>query len=254
MFWFKPKEIVVDCFTPLESVYSCYPIENSIKFYPQEIKNIESYYKTIHPETKIEMTQSTIKRCIGITEYYKSGFIIPMWTDFISQPKTASRGETAIGLITSPFTFQSHPQEQYRPTGMFKDHFQIKLMSPWRFQEKTGVSFSWNQPTWNLYKNITDVVVVPAVTNFKHQTGTHINVFINKNSDPFTIEGGTPMVHLIPLSDKRIKIKNHLISLEEFDKKGIPEEFSRILPNRYTRYQKASNKDKTSKCPFGFGK
>jgi hypothetical protein len=255
IFLFKKKKIVVDCFTPFKSVYEGYPIQNSMNFFPKEISKIKSFYTEKHPQTNIDMQMPTIKRCVGIIDYYKTGFIIPMWTDFIGQPRTAAEGSTSIGLITSPFSFAPHPHWQYKDTGMFDTHFHIKLDSPWNIKENSGVRFTWNPCTWNLHSHSKNFIVPPAVISFDVQCGTHINMFIDKTSDKFTLYAGTPMVHLVPLSDQEVDIKCHLVDVEEYLTYGIPQEFSRILPNRYARYKTiVKNKQNKKGCPFGFGK
>jgi hypothetical protein len=253
MFFFKKKKIVVDCFTPLEAVHTLYPIAKSIDFYPTEFSKINSYFSFPDPQTRVQLRASTIKRCVGIVDYYKEGFIIPLWTDFICQPRTSP----TVGMMTHPFKFGPHADESWKPTGMFSDYIHIKLMSPWQVREKSGVTFTWNACTWNLHKHSKNFIVVPAALSFDVQTQTNINMFVDKNSDPFTISGGTPMIHLVPISDAEVELKTHLVSPEEYDKVGIPFDFDQLIPNRYNRYRnllKNRQEKQQKKCPFGFGK
>ena len=251
MFWFKKKEIVVDCFTTLRSVYELYKPNLSIKFFPNEIKSISNYYTETDATTKIEYEAATIRKCIGLIDYYKSGFILPMWTDFIAQPKSGIKNETAVAMVSHPFFYNSHSRNQY--PGLFEDYIHIKLSSPWLLREKTGVKFSWNSPTWNLHKHIRNFTVVPAVVSYNYQAQTNVNLFIDKNSDNFTIKSGTPLVHLIPISEHNVVLKHHLVDEKENSKIGIPDDFAQLRPERYTRWIKESTKNKT-KCPFGFEK
>ncbi len=254
LFFFKKSKIVVDCFTNLRGVYEVYPIKNSMEFYPSEFSKIGSYYTNEDPNLKIRTQVSTIKRCVGIIDYYKTGFIMPMWSDFICQPQSCINGESVLGAMSMPFTYGPHPPEQYQGTGIFSDYFHIKFDSPWYLREKTGVKFTWNQPTWNLSKYSNNFIVVPGTVSYDIQASTHLNMFINKKSEDFTIMAGTPMVHFAPQTDKEVVIKNHLVTTDELLKVGMPKDFNWLLPNRYTRYKNLMKNKNKGKCPFGFGK
>ena len=251
MFWFKRKEIVVDAFTTHRSVYELYKPDRTIKFFPEEIKAIPNYYEEVDESTKITRTKGTIRKCIGLIYYYKTGFIIPMWTDFICQPKTAMTKETAIAMVQMPFYYNTHDRKQY--PGMFQDYIHVKLTSPWLFREKTGVKFMWNSPIWNLHNHLKHFTVVPAVISFNYQCQTNVNIFIDKNSENFTIESGTPIAHITPITEHMVTIKHHLVDEKEYSKIGIPDDFSTLRPERYSRWVKENQKSE-NKCPFGFGK
>jgi hypothetical protein len=254
MFWFKRKEIVVDCFTTHRSVYELYKPHNSIKYFPSDIKTLPKNLKYIDESTKIETDATTIRSCIGIIEHYKTGIILPMWTDFICQPKTSVAGETTIGLMGFPFSFITHPKSQY--PGLYEDHIHVKFASPWLFKEKTGIKFLWNAATWNLSNHWKNFLVLPGTVSYDIQCQTNVNIFIDKNSENFKLKAGTPLAHIVPLTDKKIKLKTHLISYEENQKLSIPDDFM-MGPGgkRYLRYisdLKHETARDNKKCPFGF--
>ena len=223
MFWFKRKTIVVDCFTIHRSVYDLYKIRPAIKYFPDETKSLSNYYDQIDQSTKITHQVATIRKCIGLIDLYKEGFIMPMWTDFLAQPKSGSDGSTAVAMVGLPFQYQMHDRKQYGD--IFKDYIHVKLEGPWRLKEKTGVKFLWNSPTWNIHKHVQNFTVVPGMVSYNYQSQTNVNMFLNKNIDNFMIESGTPLVHMVPVTDKVVKLKHHLVSQEEFSKIGIPDEF-----------------------------
>jgi hypothetical protein len=249
MFFFKKSKIIVDAFTTNRSVYELYKPENSINFFPKEVKALKNYYDEVDSSTKITRLQSTIRKCVGLIDYYKIGFILPMWTDFICQPQSAIRNETAIGMVNLPFYYNSHDKKQYH--GMFDDYIHVKLASPWQFKEKTDVKFMWTSPTWNLHNHLKNFNVVPAAISFKYQSETNVNIFINKTSENFTISAGTPLVHLSPVTEKSVVIKHHLVDEIDLKKIGIPLDFTNIIPERYNRWVTQSKKHER-KCPFGF--
>ena len=70
------------------------------------------------------------------------------------------------------------------------------------------------------------------------------------------VNAGQPMVHSIPLSDRELDIKNHLISNDEFDKRLMKFTSTFSFQKRYLQSKKIiENREKEEKkCPFGFGK
>ena len=253
MFWFKRKEIVVDCFTPLQSVYELYKIQPAMKFFPEEFKNLPNYLDEIDPTTKIKYQTGTIRKCIGLQDLYKQGFITPMWTNLISEPKNSILNKTAVAMIGQPYGFEMHPKRQY--AGVFEDYLHIKLKGVWKLKESTGVKFMIQGPVWNLHNHHKNFVVVPGIVSYNYMSQTNVNLFINKNSDDFCIDSGTPLIHTIPLTDNKVTIRTHLIDDKEYSKIGIPDDFDFIKPERYLRWVKQKEKqEQESKCPFGFGK
>ena len=94
----------------------------------------------------------------------------------------------------------------------------MKLITPWRIKEKTGVNFMFTNTFWH---NNTSTYTVPnGVVNYKYQTTASVNMVVNKNVFPnkFEIKAGEPLAHVIPMSDKQLKIKLHLVTVEEYAK------------------------------------
>lgn len=251
MFWFKKKEVVVDCFTPLQSVYELFKIQPAIKYFPEEFKSLPNYIDEVDDSTKIKFQSATIRKCIGLQDLYKQGFILPMWTNLIAEPKNAQSNSSAVALVSSPYRFEMHPKQQY--AGVFEDYFHIKLTGVWKLKEKQGIKFLWQSPSWNLHKHHKHFIIPPGVVSYDYQSQTNVNLFIHKDSDDFSIDSGTPLVHITPLSEKNIKVKHHLVSDTEYSKIGIPDDFDFLKPERYLRWIKQKQAQQ-SKCPFGFSK
>jgi hypothetical protein len=63
-----------------------------------------------------------------------------------------------------------------------------------------------------------DLTILPATVNYKFQHATEINFFIvnQLQSKKINISPLTPLAILHPLTERKIKIKNHLVSKEEW--------------------------------------
>jgi hypothetical protein len=92
---------------------------------------------------------------------------------------------------------------------------------------------------------------------------SNLNIFFHKNTERFTLSAGTPLVHLIPVSEKDVEIKCHQVSYQDWSKMvpypiDVPTISDGTKINRLHKDQKrAEELDKLEtkgKCPFGFSK
>jgi hypothetical protein len=249
-FFLKQKPIVIDAFTYKEEVHDLYAPELSSRFVPKWWKDLESTY-SMDPSFP-QIKHATAKRCIGIIESYKNGFMIPLWSDVaINLTRDNEQRSYRYMFADQVSNAVHHHSIQY---GNFIDADRIqhlKLGSPWKLREKSGVKFSLNQPTWNLGNHMADFSVIPGVTDFKYQDSTNIQMMFyypeSNGTKQLLIEAGTPMYHVIPLSDRPIKIVKHLVSKEEWESSGN----SAIKFNNSYKVRKTRMDNQESKCPFG---
>jgi hypothetical protein len=88
------------------------------------------------------------------------------------------------------------------------------------------------------------------VIDFKYQHSSNIN-FIAPRGRRFEMFAGQPLAHIIPLSDKNIEIKTHVIMNNDLE--GL-----KLLNNNYPFFNRSHRKMKKiidgqeakSKCPF----
>jgi hypothetical protein len=245
IFFFKQKEIIVDCFTPHDRIYEYYRPMPAAAFIPEEWKLLPKTIETrVSEYSNATVPRATLKKCKGFTNLFSSGFILQLWTDILFD----TNPQDMIKMSPVNFIFFSeHPAFQ-KWEELYKGYKHVKISSPWQLQEKSGVRFTWNRCDWHNTDNADKMHIISAVTDFKYQSGTQINMFI-KDKSVVKLTAGQPMVHLIPMSDKKVKLKYHLISHQEFDQRfsytpkftGQYKETKRVLDNK-------------NKCPFGFGK
>lgn len=237
IFIFKRKKIILDCFTYRESVLNYYPISKASKFLPEWWKNTPKNFEDDF------INLSTIKKCDGIINNFRNGFIMPLWCDL-------SIGIND-GLVKWQFAdFQteatSHHTKQWETFVSPKDAFHLKIITPWRFKTKSNINFLTTNPFWNneLFKNYE---IATGAHGFKYNYQSNINMFLNLKSQRIFINQNTPLVHYYALTDNEVEIKNHLISFDEFSNitsvfvfQGIVKKTKKILDL------------KEKKCPFNF--
>jgi hypothetical protein len=242
-FFFKSSTIDIDCFTPDEIVFHNFRPDRANKFVPEEWKKLPAdlILKANHnPKSKLTVQHHTLKKCVGFTDLYTQGFIIPSWADF--QLEMMEDGRHSIANHTTSEVngmFDQHQRNQFGDE-IYPNCGHIKLVSKWWFKEKTSVKFTWNSCAWSNTSELENFYILPGVVDFKYQSGTHINAFQRKGTI-VKFNGGDPLVHLIPISDKKIKLHYHHLDMKEYNDMMEREKVSLMF--KKPREVKA-------KCPF----
>lgn len=175
------------------------PLDNrlteDIKPYPAGGKNLPEWFR--------HSPKDGIRRCAGVEDFLSLGFIIPAWTNFSFYPRPDLGGwEVEIGqlefaprqFISDPFpraTTGSCPMTDNRK---IQDSPYPKLVNPYSIITAPGWSCIINGIVHEPNPNY-DVVTGIVNTDYYH----HVNIVLNlTNDDPFTIEYGEPLAHIIP--------------------------------------------------------
>jgi hypothetical protein len=244
LFFFKEKKVVVDAFCSEETAhaYDYAPIDYADQFYPEWWKKLG---KTEFDFTQLERKIETMKLCAGFLDHYSRGLIIPMWSELAIK--------TFNGLYSYQYSDRTskadhHANEQRK--GFYDDHINIKLISPWLLRSEKNVSFTFLPAFWNNAK-APDYQVATGTTNFYYQFGTHINLLI-KDHKEFIIPFNHPMVHLMPLTERKVELRRHLISPAEFERERHKmKEISFVgAYHKLKKHRELMEEKQASKCPF----
>jgi len=226
-FYIKPGVIHLDCFTQDARVYRFYPIKESINFLPECLS-------------------------LGVTEYHKNSVSIPMWSDLIIDVKGKNLGyrwKFADGKTELTY----HDEAQFKNFIDISLYAHAKIKTPWRIKTKKSLKWAWTYPVYN-YDTPDEIIVLSAVVDFKYTHGTDVNIMVNKSvAREIFVKEGVPLVNLMPMTNKRIKIHNHLVSAEEYTSIS----YVGNLESRFFGRHRKNIKDidqMAAKCPFGFGK
>lgn len=256
-FFHRTPKLHVDCFTSDVNVYENTPIVRASKTIPDWWKELDTYKPDFTEEEDRpdlpppipfhlrEMSKTTAKDCYAIIEFYKKGLVIESWTDMklVSNPNH-------LHYIKSYGTEPERHERRQIGRG-FPNHHHLKLVSPWLFKEKTGVQFVWVGASWALHN--TDINVLPGVINFNVNNSTNINFVVPKRDAEYSINLGTPLCHIIPLSEKKLTFKNHLVSREEYNNIFTHSPNISFFGWKKVVEIRKRNQEREGKCPFGFG-
>ena len=240
----RPK-IVVDAFTDKDNINTVAPITSAAERLPSWWRDLPKQYP--HENSFVQgINHPTIRRCPAVTKVFTNGLVIPLWADIIIETGAdggirwqwsdyirVSDDDTANGI-------GHHPVEQYGPN--FSDLIHLKLISPCVLKEKTGVDFYFTAPYWsNTDLMRSSIHICPGIINYKYTSATHVNMFMPKRDCRTTMRCGDPTVLLIPMTDKEVIVKTHVISQSEHRAMALRTVFKNSFFNNYSRRVKAEN-------------
>jgi hypothetical protein len=236
MFFFKRQEIILDCFTNDKTVLDFAPIQEASNYYP-------SWFYTMPKEFESGIHKSaTLKKCSGFIDYYKNGIIMPLWCDLAISIENknykwnfANTSSTAIVHNSKQWEYFVDPNEVGH----------LKLNAPWKIKCNKEINFLFKKPYWNS-NPFNDINIVEGIVEFKYQNTANINLLLKLNQyKEILLKYNDPLLNIIPLTEKKIKIKNHLIEFKEFQ--DMTDEITFV--NNY-RIRKKILQNKEKKCPF----
>jgi len=239
-FFIKKSKIIIDCFTDNLNAAEYFPIKESNNFYPDWWKNL-SKTNVVQEPSGIEVAKSTMKSCDGFIALFQKGFMIPLWSDLVVETQSNGFRYTFADELSG---MGSHDYDQMSTEFMSYVHF--KILSPWYLKETKGVQFLFTQPSYNQIKTLVDWHILPGVVDFKYQHATNIN-FIAPRGKRIHLNAGHPVAHLIPLSDKDVDLRIHIIDPTNIEDLKIKNNYYPFFRGSYKKIKKIVD-EKT--CPF----
>jgi len=211
LFFIREKDIYLDCFTCIPHVYDYAKISHGRNYKPNWLKDT--------PKLRND-EQQTIKNCTALLQFYEKGIVIPSWCELeLTIGDKKDRYWSWESSSDTLSTDNSHDSNQFEKFAKGRGN-NIKINSPWRFKTKKDIKFVWSQPTWSMRDTLFNFSILPGVLEFRKQHATHINLFIeHKDEQQFCkIPSLEPLAMLHPLTEKKIIIKNHLVSEKEMQR------------------------------------
>lgn len=245
IFFNRTSTLTLDCFTPEPNVMQYTPIVETKKTFPEWWRDLPvkkpnfNYEFNEYPRGFLNM-----KNCYGFVEFMKKGAVLESWADFTLRTDK----EELKYYFSNGIPPQQHFHEQMGKG--FNNYHHLKLNSPWAFRENTGTQFLVMGSEWHM--DDLDFKIMPGLVNFKINVEANVNCLFTKTNAEYIIRVGHPLLHFIPLSDKNLEIRNHLVSQDEFI---AIRNFSRTSFFGWRGLQKliTRNEERNKKCPFGFG-
>ena len=240
---FKRSKITIDSFTYHPGIVDQFPIAKASEFYPQWWKTLPKELPAITRDG-VPFPMATMKTCEGFIRNYYNSFILPMWSD--------------LSLITradGTWTYL-YSATEYMPTIVEHDgathdnalskYLALKILTPWLMQEKSGIKFHLTSPVWSNVNKINEFTTLPGTVDFKHQNTINNIMLLNKRRNEIHWESGDAFMHVIPLTEKDVTVKCHLVTKQEYDDLYLAKMYRSSFVSTYMK--------KKSRCPFHGGK
>lgn len=210
LFKFPQKKIVLDCFTTYEHILETAPIVPAMKLIPDWWKELPNGYRD--NEGRI---LPTMRSCVGMVDYYKKSIVMPLWSDLLIKVRSATDYNWAFSDEFSEASY--HPLEK-QAAGFLANYAHIKLESPWRLKCKEDIQWIWSHPAYSFSDNH-HTVSLPGIVSYKKQHGTNVNILIHAEKEKeIFIPQGQPLIHMTPMSDRKIEIVRHLVNEREYSR------------------------------------
>ena len=228
LFKFINPSVTIDILSFRKEDLDLYPIDFTKKFIPNWFKEAPSNVS----DNPVPM--SSLKKCVGIQDLFGSGITIPNWSDAVVYKKL-DKNEINISFADGKTLVDFHPSKQWKYYLDEDNHFHFKIVPPWQIRSSKNIKFLFTGFHWGLNPFLLHIPT--AIVRFKYQNSCNINGFIKPNSfEKIILNAGKPLVQLIPLTEKKIKINYNLVSVEEFNRNT--EKLSLYFHNRYKRLEK----------------
>lgn len=228
--WLRNKlagPVYVDCYTDRKDVYDYAKIQPATRFYPNWWKRLKNKFGVDDEQNPgLEARYAgSMRHCMGFTELFRAAFCIPLWSDL----------RITVGPVGSNFhrwlfadkqSAAGVHSEKQRGDFLPNSHFQhLKLQTPWLLKCSEEVKFVFLDPSWTWGNEITDLIIPPGIIEFKYQAATNINMLIPRDAalpKMFDLKYGTPLAFLVPMTERRVILRHHLVSREKFALLGKP--------------------------------
>ena len=211
LFFFKQKPIEITAILPAEYniVNELNPIKPAKECFPSWWKNTASSKFN----WDLFKARVSVKSCPGIGLSLQRGFILHQWSDLAIE----TLGEDWRWLYSDKKTTLSHHSNLQAPE-FYSDHHIFKIECPWRIISPVDIFVQFPVYLFNTPPPyVTPSGFVPPLNN-----SAQINPFLmfkkSSQGQQCMIKQGTPLLQIIPFTDKKVKIKCEVVTKEEYIK------------------------------------
>lgn len=248
----QKKAVKLNLYTDRPGVFALAQPLDARKFLPEWWKAIPSSY---FDQDKPLIPNTTMKKCAGFIDLYRHGFIIPLWCDLNITIGKKGTADYAYQFSDRVSSMSVHPVKQRGNFLPDTEWQHLKLLVPWYAKCDEEVSFMYCGADYNM-ESADRWTVAQGIVEYKYQFSLNANLFFQRRDEAYTIQipAGTPIAHVIPLSERPLEIAHHLVTPFEIDKVTFgdhtPSFVGRYAQRRSMLKQQEANKKPAGKCPF----
>lgn len=188
-----------------------------------------------------------MRHCAGFVDLFAKSVVLPMWSDFRVAISPEGVNEFKYEFANGYSEAQVHVQSHRGTYLQDKKYLQMKLLSPWALHTKEEVYWTMFQASYNEDDPL-ETCILPGMLEFKNLHNLNVQFAVKRKkfeSEIVTIPCGRPLVHLVPMTEKKVDVRIHQVSFEEFTHKRVTPPFFSL------GYKKAEAlRQRNSNCPF----
>lgn len=232
MFWFcKKKPITLTFYTTDETVFNSAKPQRASRFVPSWVHALPT--KLLREDGITP--NSTVRNCPGLMDLYQSGFIVPLWSDVNIKMEDSGY---QYQFADQRSTIETHSATQFSTSPFAETHINLKFINPWWIFSDSAVKLLYIAPTWNDMGS-EDMLLVPGIMSpNKCLLPLNVNFLAKKKSSFYELEFGSPLVHIVPLSEKPIVLKHELVTQEEIKSLLARRPMFNMFSHRFRRAEK----------------
>jgi hypothetical protein len=213
MFLFKKSKLVLDLIISEENIqtYNLFPAVETRRITPSWFKTCpKSGFNWFKFEPEL-----TVRGCPGILNYINSGFVTPLWSDVNIRTSPEQIEWYAAGQ--RPNFFQYHETLIQSP-GFYNDQFILNTINPWKIKKrKQNIKIMSVVAQYHHTKSL-PYIPIQGITDTEMNRDLNFFIAFLRTNATYELKAGDIFIQYIPLSDKKVSIKNHVVSTQEFRK------------------------------------
>ncbi len=217
MFKRNKKVTIVDCYTYRADVFNYFPMSPASEYVPEWFKTLPApkWDSMLRGDRVSE--QNNIKNCPVIMQYFKRGFVLPLWSDLEIEVGEKGTDHYQWQYSDCRSAITSHSNHQL-PPNLLGDYIHLKLESPWMLKCEQGIDFLCTELEWSFNNIPSSMHLLKGVLDFRTNAATNVNMFIKREDkvQNILLKAGTPLLHYVPLVETKINMKTHLVTTEQY--------------------------------------
>ena len=236
------KKIIVNAYTNRQEIFEYSKLKPSSEFVPSWWKDLPSKPELVNTPEYLGY-KLNMRGCPGFVDLYKLGYMLPLWSDLLVE--VGAKGDTSYRWQFSDQYSDAtvHPDHQRNKFLPDTEYQHIKINAPWLLETKEDLNWAVVPPTWNV-DNPENIIIPPGVLNFKYQRQINANLLIkrDKESKIIKIKFHQPLMQIIPLTEKPVEFRFHLISNEEWENRKNAGGYGCIFSRSYYKLKSLMHK------------
>ena len=182
-----------------------------------------TYFPKVYEKHKLKQnafpswaTKNT-KKVKEVANVYKNNIVVPAWTDMVLVVNKT--GDILVDL-TEDDKYKHELKNIVSNVDydelMFSNVVLLELKSPWLIKANKDVMFHYNSLLWNHVKLVDKFWFLNQAFSFKKPTEINLKFMVTMKESRQDILEGTEIMQLVPLSKEKVKIKHHLVTVQEY--------------------------------------